>query len=650
MKGTFLERIAAGVLIGDGAIGTMLYAKGVAPEANFEHLNLVRPELVLELHREYLAAGAQVIETNTFGANYAKLSAIGLGAKVAEINRKGAQLAKSAAAGRDVFVAGSIGPLGRGKSELTGEQVADCFRAQSAALAEGGVDLLILETFSELDELLAALAAARETGLPVVASLAFGEGGRLPGGTLAESAAQRLAAAGADLVGANCGAGPLELLATVKRISAACPLPLAAYPNSGFPEYLDGRYIYRTTPEYFADRAEELIAAGASLVGGCCGTTPEHIKVMAQRLQGRSVPLKIPLSLRERVPAGRVREVPRGDQGGAGDALTPGPSPEGRGEAVAVPVAGSAPEEERGEKVQAGFLDRWGTEPVITVELDPPKGLDCARVLAGSRALKDAGAHAINLAENPLARVRMGNLALASLIRREVGIEVIAHVTCRDRNLIGMQSELMGASLLGVSSILAVTGDPASLGDEAGASSVFDLNSFTLIKLLSDLNRGVNALGNPIGAGTGFAIGAAFNPNTQKVEVQVGRLARKVANGARFAQTQPIYDLERFEQMMEQTAHLGIPILPGVLPLVSGRNAEFLHNEVPGIVIPEGIRARMAGKTGEEGVAEGLAIAKEFIEAAGAKAGGFYLIPPFGKYEIAVELVQFIKSLRRPLP
>ncbi|UPU35435.1 bifunctional homocysteine S-methyltransferase/methylenetetrahydrofolate reductase [Geomonas paludis] len=663
----FLDRIAQGVLIGDGAIGTMLYAKGVAPEANFEHLNLVRPELVLELHREYVAAGAQVIETNTFGANCAKLSAIGLGGKVAEINRKGAQLARSAADGHDVFVAGSIGPLGRGKSDLAPEQITECFRVQSAALAEGGVDLLILETFSELDELLVALSAARETGLPVVANLAFGEGGRLPGGTSAEGAARALAAAGADIVGANCGAGPLELLATVKRIAAACSLPLAAYPNSGFPEYIDGRYIYRTTPEYFADRAEELVAAGASLVGGCCGTTPEHIRAMAARMQGKvagAAPSPLtplppadrspsvgggpegegeltaaqPLSPRERVPEGRVRALPRSESAAASEALTPSPSPA----CGPKPYGGRRPEG-RGD-LQAGFLDRWGTEPVITVELDPPKGLDCAKVLAGSRALKEAGAHAINLAENPLARVRMGNLALASLIRREVGIEVIAHVTCRDRNLIGMQSELMGASLLGVTSILAVTGDPASLGDEAGASSVFDLNSFTLIKLLSDLNSGVNALGNPIGSGTGFTIGAAFNPNTQNMEVQVRRLVKKVANGARFAQTQPIYDLARFEDMMEQTAHLGIPVLPGVLPLVSGRNAEFLHNEVPGIVIPEEIRKRMAGKSGDEGVAEGLAIAREFIEAASAKAGGFYLIPPFGKYEIAVELVKFIKN------
>jgi methionine synthase / methylenetetrahydrofolate reductase(NADPH) len=603
MADSFLERVRGEVLVGDGAIGTMLYAKGVSLEANFEHLNLVRPGLVQELHAEYLAAGAQVIETNSFGANFVKLSTIGLGGKVAEINRQGALIARRAAAGHDAFVAGSIGPLGRGKADLAPEEASDCFRVQAAALAEGGVDLFILETFGELAELEMAVRAAKETGLPVVASLAFGEGSRLSGGIGAEDAALRLVAAGADLVGANCGAGPLELLATLKRIAAVTELPLAAYPNSGFPEYVDGRYIYRTTPDYFAGMAREMVAAGAALVGGCCGTTPEQIRAVAQALRG-------------------LQPVPR----------------------RAIPAAGRVRTGEQVTSAGAGFLAKWGREKVVTVELDPPKGLDCSRILAGSRAVKEAGADAINLAENPLARVRMGNIALASLIRREVGIEVIAHVTCRDRNLLGLQSDLMGASLLGVSAILAVTGDPASLGEEAGASSVFDLNSFTLIKLLSEMNRGVNALGNPIGAGTGFTIGAAFNPNGPKMEAQVARLAKKVANGASFAQTQPIFDLKRLEQMLELTAGLKIPILPGVLPLVSGRNAEFLHNEVPGIVIPEEIRLRMAGRVGDDGVREGLAIAREFIEAAIDQVGGFYLIPPFGKYEIAVELVRFIKG------
>jgi homocysteine S-methyltransferase len=380
-------------------------------------------------------------------------------------------------------------------------------------------------------------------------------------------------------------------------------LPLAAYPNSGFPEYVEGRYIYRTTPEYFADMALEMAGAGAGLIGGCCGTTPGHIRRLALKLSGlRPLARAVPL----RVESGRERRRP----------------------------------ETRSE----GFLARWGKSPVVTVELDPPHGLDCTRVLAGSRSLKEAGADAINLAENPLARVRMGNIALGSRIQQEVGIEVIIHITCRDRNLLGLQSELMGAKLLGLSSILAVTGDPARLGDQAGASSVFDLNSFGLIKLLFDLNSGINGQGNPIGGGTDFTIGCAFNPNALNMEAQVSRLAKKVACGARFAQTQPIYDVARLDEMLERAAPLGIPILAGILPLVSERNCEYLHNEVPGIVIPEEVRQRMRGKEKAAGVAEGLAIAREFIAQVRDRVGGYYLIPPFGKFEIAADLISFIKD------
>jgi len=602
----FLERLENEVLVGDGAIGTMLYAKGVSLDANVEHLNLVRPELVLELHREYLAAGAKVIETNTFGANWTKLSAIGLEKREREINLRGARLAREAAQGSDAFVAGSLGPLARVKGEereLSPAETTEIFRRQALALAEGGVDLLILETFTDLAQILCALAAARETGLPVVANMAFLENGRLAGGADVERAALELTAAGASVVGANCGAGPLEVLGTIRRMAGATALPMAAYPNSGFPEYVNGRHVYRTTPDYFAERAAEMVAAGAALVGGCCGTTPEHIRRLAERLAG-------------------LRPVAR---------------------SVAVPTM---PVEKRREDVAAagGFLARWGKEPIVTVELDPPKGFDCGKIIEGSRALKAAGADAINIAENPLARIRMGNIALGHLIQQEAGIEVIVHVTCRDRNLLGLQSDLMGASLLGIRSILAVTGDPARIGEQAGATSVYDLNSFTLIKLLADLNAGVNALGNPLGRGAGFTIGCAFNPNTPRMEVQAERLARKVANGARFVQTQPLYDLSRLDEMLARTAPLGVPVLPGILPLVSERNCEFLHNEVPGIVIPEEIRSRMRGKEKEEGVREGLAIAREFIDAARSRVGGFYLIPPFGRYEIAVELVRHIKE------
>ena len=609
----FLELLKERILIGDGAIGTMLYGKGVGLDANFEHLNLVRPRLVSELHREYLAAGANLIETNTFGANVTKLQPIGLEKKVREINRRGAELAREAVveAGGDRprFVAGSIGPLARPKGEereLDRETVKAIFRDQAEALAEGGVDLFILETFADLDQLACALEAARGIGLPAITSMAYLEGGRTGGGVEAEVAGRVLTEAGAAMIGANCGAGPLEVLRVVERLAGITDVPLAAFANSGFPEYVDGRYLYRCTPDYFAEKALEMVAAGAGLIGGCCGTTPEHIKRLSERLSG-------------------VR-----------------PTPRKRLQRISVST-----DQPAAPAAATGFLSQWGTRPVVTVELDPPRGLDCGKILAGARLLKEAGADAINLAENPLARVRLGNIALASMIQREVEIEVIVHITCRDRNLLGLQSDLMGASLLGIRSILAVTGDPARIGDQAAASSVFDLNSFTLIKLLSDLNRGVNALGHPIDRGTGFTIGAAFNPNTPKMEVQVARLAKKVANGAGFAQTQPLYDTERLLELLEATRELSIPVLPGIMPLVSERNCEYLHNEVPGIVIPDRIRERMRGKEKEAGVREGVAISRELIDSVRGKVGGYYIIAPFGRAEIAAELVRFIRGNNR---
>ena len=605
MTMNFLEMLHERILVGDGAIGTMLHAQGGAGESCFERLNLSNPDLVLGLHSDYIAAGSQVIETNTFGANRPRLSAIGLEDRVLDVNLSGARLARTAAAGRDVFVAGSIGPLPRFRGESdapTPEEMRALFREQAFALAEGGVDLLFLETFSDLEQMKIALAAAKETGLPLVASMAFLERGRIPGGMTVERVSLELAAAGAAVVGANCGAGTLEMTRNIQRMAAVTSLPLAAYPNSGFPEYVDGRYLYRTTPDYFADRGLETARAGANLVGGCCGTTPEHIRTLAERIRGMK-------------PSARFVVEP----------------------------APHVPETSVHAPVRTGFLADWGRETVITVELDPPKGLDCSRVLEGCRVLRDAGADAINIAENPLSRVRMGNIALAELIQREVGIEVIVHITCRDRNLIGLQSDLMGASLLGIRSILAVTGDPAGMGEQSEASSVFDVNSLGLIALLRDLNAGLNGAGNPIDRGTGFTIGAAFNPNVKAMETQVARLEKKIANGAQFVQTQPLFDLERLDTMLRLTGGMGIPILPGILPLVSERNTEFLHNEVPGIVIPEEIRARMRGKGKEEGVREGLAIAREFIDAARNRVGGFYIIPPFGNHAIAAELVRHIR-------
>ncbi len=406
-------------------------------------------------------------------------------------------------------MAGSVGPLIRPRGEATELSPADkasVLREQMEALAEGGVDLFILETFACLEDLEIALALARELGLPAVAQMAFLEGGRTREGTGAEEAARRLGAAGADVLGANCGSGPLDLLKVLSRMAAASTLPLSAFPNSGFPEFVDGRYIYLATPEYFAGMGRDMALAGASLVGGCCGTTPEHIRRLAAALEG-------------------LRPAPR-----------PQPSPEGK------------PPQPRPEHAEAAaeksFLDGWGRRPVITVELDPPRGLDCSKVLAGARALAGAGVDAINLAENPLAHIRLGNLALARQIQEETGVEVIAHVTCRDRNLIGLHSDLMGAHLLGLKNILAVTGDPVSVSGEAGATSVFDLNSVGLLELLSALNAGRSLLGTDLGGSTRFLLGAAFNPNLPSMEGQLRRLEKKVAAGARFVQTQPVYSVE----------------------------------------------------------------------------------------------------------
>jgi methionine synthase I (cobalamin-dependent)/5,10-methylenetetrahydrofolate reductase len=603
----FLERLTGEVLVGDGAMGTLLYSRGVPLETNFEHLNLVHPEMVRQVHADYASAGAQLLETNTFGANALRLSAIGLEKKARAINEAGARLARSVA-GEELFVAGSVGPLIRPRgeaAELTRAERASMLREQMEALAEGGVDLFILETFAFLEDLEIALSLARELGLPAVAQMAFLEGGQTREGTGAEEAARRLGTAGADVLGANCGSGPLDLLKVLSRLAAASTLPLSAFPNSGFPEFVDGRYIYLATPEYFAGMGRDMVLAGASLVGGCCGTTPEHIRCLAAAVEG----------LR---PGPRPQPAP---------AVQPQPGPE-------------LPEAAAGKS----FLDGWGQRPVITVELDPPRGLDCSRVLSGALTLAEAGVDAINLAENPLAHIRLGNLALARKIQEETGVEVIAHVTCRDRNLIGLHSDLMGAHLLGLKNILAVTGDPVSVGGEAGATSVFDLNSVGLLELLSALNSGKSLLGADLGGSTRFLLGAAFNPNLPSMEGQLRRLSKKVAAGARFVQTQPVYSVGVLERMLERTASLKVPVLVGILPLVSGRNAEFLHNEVPGITLPEEVLRRMKGKSGQEGVKEGMAIARDLVDAGRGKVGGWYLMPPFGKVELALELIRFIRQ------
>ena len=602
----FLEELGRRLIIGDGAMGTLLYSRGVRLDTNFECLNLHVPELIRQVHEEYLAAGSRLLETNTFGANAPRLAGFGLDGQARAINLAGARLAREAA-GDDAYVAGSVGPLQRPRGEggaLSREEAQASLREQMEALAEGGVDLFLLETFADLADLELGVAIAHELGLPVVAQMAFLQEGRTRDGISAEEAARRLTAAGATMIGANCGAGPRELLQVVSRMAAVSALPLSAFPNSGFPEYVEGRYIYLATPEYFAGMGRELAQAGAVLIGGCCGTTPEHIRALTEALADLS-------------PAPTTRAVPAPEL----PAPTVTPPPESRPD----------------------FLADWGARPIVTVELDPPRGLNCAKVLDGARALSRVGVDAISLAENPLGRIRLGNIALARAIQEETGTEVIVHVTCRDRNLIGLHSELMGAHLLGIRNILAVTGDPVAVGGESGATNVFDLNSVSLLELLSALNDGHNLLGAELDGRTRFLLGAAFNPNLTTMEGQLRKLGKKVAAGARFVQTQPVYSTRVLDELLEKTAPFGVPVLVGILPLVSERNAEFLHNEVPGITLPEAVRERMRGKQGEAGVREGMAIARELIEAGRGRCGGYYLMPPFGKFELALELMAFIR-------
>lgn len=595
------------VIIGDGGMGTQLHHRGAPPDAVFEYLNLIDAGLVGRVHADYAAAGAELLETNTFGANALRLAAFGLETKAAAINRAGARLAREAA-GPGRFVAGSVGPLLPPRGSEAEPDVATrrtVFAGQMSALAEAGVDCFLLETFPGVSDLLLALDVARELEIPAIAQLAFMEGGFTGDGLTVEQAAQQLAAAAPAAIGANCGAGPRELLQVLRRLAAVTDRPLTAFPNSGFPQRVDGRTLYLATPDYFATLGRDMADAGASLIGGCCGTGPEHVRALAA-------------ILRDHRPGVRAKS-----------AVIAPPPPRRQ------PVI---PSERR-------FLDPWGSRPVITVELDVPRGPEIAGLVERARLLAQTGVDAFNLAENPLARIRMGNLALASRLQEETGIETIPHLTGRDRNLLGLHSDLMGAHLLGIRSVLAVTGDPVAVGAESGASNVFDLNSIGLLKLLDALNHGRNLYGAELGGATCFLAGCAFNPNVADLSGQLRKLEKKLAAGARFVQTQPVFDPLVLERLLEATRPLNVPVLVGLMPLVSERNAEFLHNEVPGIVLPDQVRRRMRGTSGAVGVRAGMAICRELLaEGKRQGVGGYYLIPPFGRVELAVELIAAIRG------
>lgn len=612
----FLARLSQGPLLADGGMGTQLYASGISFERGFESQNLVNGPLVERIHRSYLASGAEMLETNTFGANRLKLASYGLAESAGEVCRIGARLARNAreVAGVDAFVAGAIGPLGcllEPYSDVSLLQARVCFREMVEGLVKGGVDLLVLETFLSIEEIAEAIAAAHEVcDLPLVAQVSFTGELLTPSGETPEGVARALDSLGADVIGTNCGVGPQSALEIVERMASVTHRPLSAQPNAGMPQRMAGRLLFLSTPEYFADYSSRLAAAGAAIIGGCCGTTPNHISAMAASL--RLPPLVVEPQRREAI----VVDRPTADAD------------------MRTAVAPSALE----LAFQRGMA--------ISVELSPPRGANPSRMLAGARMLKEAGVDALNITDGAMARVRMSTLASGSLVRQQVGIDPVLHVTTRDRNVMALQSDLLGAHALGLRVVLALTGDPPNLGDSALAKGVYDVDSIGLIRMLRGLNEGVDAAGNAIGQNTTFMIGAALNPTATDLEFELDRFRRKVDAGAHFVMTQPVYDAELFSRVLGRIGPLSVPLLMGLMPLQSYRNAEFVHNELPGVKLTEDVLVRMR-KAGAQGQAEGLAISLELLNACLHQVSGVYIIPTFQRYEPAAELVRRLRAIGR---
>jgi methionine synthase / methylenetetrahydrofolate reductase(NADPH) len=604
----------------DGAMGTMLYSKGVFINRCYDELNVKEPDLIRDVHRAYAKAGAELLETNSFGANRVKLAEHGLEAHVHEINARAASLAQDVARGR-ALVGGAIGPLGiriEPYGPTSVDEAREIFREQVTGLAEGGADFFILETFGDLVEVRQALLAVRDvTDLPVVVQMTIQEDGGTVYGTTPELLTKRLDEWGADVVGLNCSVGPHGMLGAIEHMRGLTTRPLSAQPNAGLPREIHGRKMYMASPEYMAKFTGRLIRAGAKFVGGCCGTTPDHIRRMADAMHAIS-PRQTHVS---------VTTLPE-------DA----------------PVVVTKPLAERsnwGRKIAAGEL-------VTTVEIVPPKGITPARMLAGVRVLKAAGVDAVNVPDGPRAQMRMGVLPTATLVEQIVGTETVVHYCCRDRNLLGMLSDLLGAHALGLRNLLLITGDPPKMGPYPEATAVFDIDSIGLTNLVSRLNRGMDPGGNPIGEPTSFTIGVGVNPGALDMENELNRFYWKVEAGAEYAITQPVFDPDQLIAFVERirARNMWIPIVAGIWPLVSARNAEFMANEVPGVVIPPEILARMqrASERGREhALQEGIAIAREMFERVRGAVQGLQVSAPFGRVGFALQVFDGIPGIRTDL-
>ena len=599
----------------DGAMGTLLYAKGIFINRCYDELNVSQPELIRGVHHEYLQAGAEIIETNTFGANSFRLGRHGLADHVRDINLAGAHVAREAAKSFGGFVAGSIGPLGvriepLGKTAF--EEARAAFREQVAALAEGGVDLLMLETFGYVEELHQAVLACRDVdaNIPIVAQVTIDEDGICLDGADPEAFTARLTEWNVDVLGINCSVGPVAMLEAIERVRAATSLPLAAQPNAGMPRSVEGRNIYLCSPEYMASYTRKFVAAGVQLVGGCCGTTPDHIRAMKAMLR-----------------AG-------GSRGLSAHAQV--------SHAASAPAPASIPLEKRsrlGGKIAAG-------EFITMVEIVPPKGTDIKKEVEGARFVKSVGVDAVNIPDSPRASARMSNQALSLLMQQSVGIEAILHYTCRDRNVLGIQSDLLGAAATGINNLICITGDPPKMGNYPDATAVFDVDSIGLVNIVHNLNRGLDLGGNPIGSGTSFVIGVGANPGLPNLDEEIRRFEFKVQAGAEYVVTQPVFDIRLLENFLKQIEHCRIPVVAGIWPLTSARNAEFMKNELR-VSVPDEILSRMTRATTPEAAREeGVAIAREMLQAVRGLVQGAQISAPLGRYASAVDVLEVLGSNR----
>ncbi len=601
------ELLREGVLVADGAMGTMLQRLGVQPP--YELANLVQPDAVREVHRSYIEAGARLIETNTFGANRVKLAAHGAGHLVREVNSAAVRLAREAAGDQPVIIAGAVGPVGKPLApigQIAPQEAGEAFHEQIAVLLEAGVDVILLETFTHLDELRIALEQLRalDAEIPVIAQKAFIEDGETLASGLPAQVARTLEEWGVDMIGANCVVGPQRMVGILQAMASATSLPLCAMPTPGLPQYQRGEVAFEAQPDYFAQYAEQFARIGVNVIGGCCGTTPAHIRAVAERVRG--------VRPRERRAVARVVEAVK-------------------------------PEElPRAEPSQ--LAGKLGNKYVIAVELDLPRGLDVTKVLEGARSLKEHGVDVIDISDGARARLRMNPIAISHLIQEQVGVEVMMHFACRDRNLLAIQADLLGAHALGIRNILAITGDPALVGDYPTATSVFDVDAIGLVRILRRFNEGVDLAGNSIGVRTAFTIAVAYNPLAYDQRTEDERLSRKAGEGAHLIYTQPIFDVAVLERAVEAAGRAGLPLLVGVLPLRSARHAEFMHHEVPGVHIPDAIRKRLAELSDADARKYGIDVAREFALRARKITQGIYLMPPFGNHKVAEAVIEVVTS------